>query len=147
MECISNIIQTHNISTLPKGHTVTYHHRFEQESCSMVQSRPAHEAHLQQGSTNPEYKSTQQDLTKIRLIRLRNAGSGIQGIALAINKVLLRKSFLTRFYISTNKTSSRSYIKLTWSIMRSWNSISTSFSNLTQVPFIYYDDEQWVESP
>ena len=52
----------------------------------MVQSRPAHEAHLQQGSTNPEYKSTQQDLTEVKLIRLRNAGSGIQGMALAIIK-------------------------------------------------------------
>ena len=26
------------------------------------------------GSTNPEYKSTQQDLTEIKLIELRNAG-------------------------------------------------------------------------
>ena len=67
----------------------------------MVQNRPAHEAHLQQGSTNPEYKSTQQDLTEIKLRRLRNAGSGIQGMALAIIKVLLRKSSLTRFFIST----------------------------------------------
>ena len=71
----------------------------------MVQDRPAHEAHLQQGSMNPEYKSTQQDLTKIKLIRLRNAGSGIQGKALAINKVLLRKSSLTRLFLSTFKTS------------------------------------------
>ena len=47
-----------------------------------VQSRPAHEAHLQQGLTNPEYKNTQQDLTEIRTDKLRNAGSGIQGIAL-----------------------------------------------------------------
>ena len=31
----------------------------------MIQNRSAHEAHLQQGSTNPEYKSTQQDLTKV----------------------------------------------------------------------------------
>ena len=78
----------------------------------MVQDKPAHEAHLQQGLTNPEYKSTQQDLTKIRLIRLRNAGSGIQGIALAINKVLLRKSFLTRFFLSTFKSFSKSYMNL-----------------------------------
>ena len=54
----------------------------------MVQSRPTHEAHLQQGLTNPEYKSTQQDLTKIRTDKLRNAGSGIQGIALAMIKVI-----------------------------------------------------------
>ena len=47
------------------GHTFTYHHRPEQQSCSTVQDRPAHEAHLQQGLTNPEYKSTQQDLTEI----------------------------------------------------------------------------------
>ena len=58
----------------------------------MVQNRPAHEAHLQQGSTNPEYKSTQQDLTEILTDKLRNAGSGIQGIALTMIKVLLRKS-------------------------------------------------------
>ena len=32
----------------------------------MVQSRAAHEAHLQQGLTNPKYKSTQQDLTGIK---------------------------------------------------------------------------------
>ena len=32
----------------------------------MVQSRPAHGAHLQQGLTNPEYKSTQQDLTEVK---------------------------------------------------------------------------------
>ena len=31
----------------------------------MVQSKPAHEAYPQQGSTNPEYKSTQQDLTEV----------------------------------------------------------------------------------
>ena len=67
----------------------------------MIQNRSAHEAHLQQGSTNPEYKSTQQDLTEIKLRRLRNVGSGIQGIALTIIKVLLRKSFLTKFFIST----------------------------------------------
>ena len=48
----------------------------------MIQNRSAHEAHLQQGSTNPEYKSTQQDLTEILTDKLRNAGSGIQGIAL-----------------------------------------------------------------
>ena len=58
----------------------------------MIQNRSAHEPHLQQGSTNPEYKSTQQDLTEIELIELRNAGSGVQGMALAIIKVLLRKS-------------------------------------------------------
>ena len=62
----------------------------------MIQNRSAHEAHLQQGSTNPEYKSTQQDLTEIRIYKLRNAGSGIQGMALAIIKVLLRKSSLTK---------------------------------------------------
>ena len=72
----------------------------------MVQSRPAHEPHLQQGSTNPEYKSTQQDLTEIKKIdKLKNAGSGIQGMALTITKVLLRKSSLIKFFISTIKTS------------------------------------------
>ena len=35
----------------------------------MVQSKPAHEPHLQQGSTNPEYKSTQQDLTELETDR------------------------------------------------------------------------------
>ena len=44
---------------LPKGHTFTYRHRIEQQSCSTAQNRPAHKPHLQQGSTNPEYKSTQ----------------------------------------------------------------------------------------
>ena len=67
----------------------------------MVQDRPAHEAHLQQGLMNPEYKSTQQDLTEVKQKRLRNAVSGIQGKDLAINKVLLRKSSLTRFFLST----------------------------------------------
>ena len=71
----------------------------------MVQSRPAHEAHLQQGLMNPEYKSTQQDLPEIKLIELRNAGSGIQGMALAIIKVLLCKSFLIKFFTLTFKTS------------------------------------------
>ena len=71
----------------------------------MIQNRSAHEAHLQQGSTNPEYKSTQQDLTEIKLIELRNAGLGIQGMVLAIIKVILRKSSLTKFFISTVKTS------------------------------------------
>ena len=56
------------------------------------------------GSTNPEYKSTQQDLTEIRTDKLRNAGSGIQGMALAIIKVLLHKSSLTKFFTSTYKT-------------------------------------------
>ena len=60
---------------------------------------------MQQGSTNPEYKSTQQDLTEIRTDKLRNVGSGIQGMALTIIKVLLRKSSVTKFYISTFKTS------------------------------------------
>ena len=69
------------------------------------QDRPAHEAHLQQGSMNPEYKTTQQDLTKIKLKEFRNAGSGIQGMALAIIKVLMHKSSLTKFFISTFKTS------------------------------------------
>ena len=68
----------------------------EQQSCSTIQNRSAHEPHLQQGSTNPEYKSTQQDLTEIRTDKLRNAGSGIQGMALAIIKVILRKSFLIK---------------------------------------------------
>ena len=54
---------------------------------------------------NPEYKSTQQDLTEIKLIEHRNVGLGIQGMALAILKVLLRKSSLTKFFISTFKTS------------------------------------------
>ena len=38
-------------------------------------------------------KNTQQDLTEILTDKFRNAGSGIQGIALAIIKVILRKSF------------------------------------------------------
>ena len=59
-----------------------------------AQDRPAHEAHLQQGLMNPKYKSTQQDLTEVKLIRLRNASSGIQGMGLAIIKILLRKSSL-----------------------------------------------------
>ena len=61
----------------------------------MIQNRSAHEAHLQQGSTNHEYKSTQQDLTEIKTDKLMDVGSGIQGIALAIIEVLLRKSSLT----------------------------------------------------
>ena len=48
------------------GHTFTCHLLFEQPSCSTVQGRPAHEAHLQQGLMNPEYKSTQQDLIRIK---------------------------------------------------------------------------------
>ena len=89
---------------MPKGHTFTCHLRFEKPSCSTVQSKPAHEPHLQQGSTNPEYKSTQQDLTEIRTDKLRNAGSGIQDMALTIIKVILRKSSLTKFFIPTYKT-------------------------------------------
>ena len=69
----------------------------------MIQNRSAHEAHLQQGPTNPEYKSTQQDLTEIRTDKLRNAGLGIQGMALTITKVLLRKSSLTKFFTSKVK--------------------------------------------
>ena len=84
MELHYNIIQTHNWIALPKGHTLTYRHRIEQPSCNTAQNRPVHEAHLQQGSTNPKYKSTQQDLTKIKLIEHRNAGSGIQGMTLVI---------------------------------------------------------------
>ena len=68
-------------------------------------NRPAHEAHLQQGSTNPEYKSTQQDLTEVKTDKTQECRLGIQGMALAINKVLLRKSSLTRFFITTFKTS------------------------------------------
>ena len=44
------------------------------------------------GSTNLEYESTQQDLSEILIDKLSNAGSGIQGIALTMIKVLLRKS-------------------------------------------------------
>ena len=62
----------------------------------MIQNRSAHEAHLQQGSMNLEYKSTQQDLTEIRTDKLRNVGSGIQGMALAIIKVILRKNSLIK---------------------------------------------------
>ena len=40
---------------------------------------------------NPEYESTQQDLSEILTDKLSNAGSGIQGIALTMIKVLLRK--------------------------------------------------------
>ena len=54
------------------------------------------------GSTNPEYKSTQQDLTEITLRRLRNAGSGIQGMALAIIKVLLHKSSFNNIHYIEN---------------------------------------------
>ena len=68
----------------------------------MVQNRSAHEAHLQQGSTNPEYKSTQQDLTEILTDKLRNAGSGIQGIALTMIKVLLRKSSFNKILYIEN---------------------------------------------
>ena len=50
-------------------------------------------------------KSTQQDLTEIKLKRLRNAGSGIQGIALTIIKVLLRKSSFNKILYVNIKTS------------------------------------------
>ena len=46
-------------------------------------------------------------------------------MALAINKVLLRKSSLTRFFLSTLKPSSRSYMKLPWSVLRPWTSYQT----------------------
>ena len=60
-----NIYITHKINILPKDHTFTSHRQNERQSCSTIQNRSAHEAHLQQGSTNPEHKSTQQDLTEI----------------------------------------------------------------------------------
>ena len=104
MELHYNIIQTHNWIALPKGHAFTYRHRIEQQSCSTVQSIPAHEPHLQQGSMNPEYKSTQQDLTEIKIDRTQECSLGIQDMALAIIKVLLRKSSLTKFFTSTYKT-------------------------------------------
>ena len=50
-------------------------------------------------------KSTQQDLTEILTDKFRNAGSEIQGIALAIIKVILRKSSLTKFFVSIFKIS------------------------------------------
>ena len=61
---------------------------------------------------------------------------GIQGRALAIIKVLLRKSSLTKFFISTFKNFIRSYTKLTRSVLRSWNFVSNTFSNQPQVPVI-----------
>ena len=68
----------------------------------MIQNRSTHEAHLQQGSTNPEYKSTQQDLTEILTDKIRNSGSGIQGIALTMIKVLLRKSSFNKILYIEN---------------------------------------------
>ena len=68
----------------------------------MTQNRSAHEAHLQQGSTNPEYKSTQQDLTEILTDKLRNAGLGIQGIVLTMIKVLLHKSSFNKILYIEN---------------------------------------------
>ena len=87
---------------MPKDHTFTYRHQPEQQSCSTDQNRPTHEAHLQQGSTNPEYKSTQQDLSEILTDKLSNAGSGIQGIALTMIKVLLRKSSFNKILYIEN---------------------------------------------
>ncbi len=100
-----NIIQSTQLNCPAQGPHITYHQRTEQQSCSTIQNRSAHDPHLQQGSTNTDYKSTQQDLTEIKLIELRNAGSGIQGMVLAIIKVILRKSSLTKFFISTIETS------------------------------------------
>ena len=51
---------------------------------------------------NPKYKSTQQDLTEILTNKLRNAGSGIQGIALTRIKVLLRKSAFNKILYIEN---------------------------------------------
>ncbi|HVW99226.1 MAG TPA: hypothetical protein VHA52_02130, partial [Candidatus Babeliaceae bacterium] len=42
--------------TLPKGSHVTRRHSPSRPSCSTVQNRPAHEARLQQGLSNPEYE-------------------------------------------------------------------------------------------
>jgi hypothetical protein len=59
----------------------------------MVQNTPAHAVHLQQGFNNPEYKSTQQDLTDEK--RGEDSGmqaQGIQGKALARIKVFCRKA-------------------------------------------------------
>ena len=50
---------------------------------------------------------------------------GIQGMALAIIKVLLRKSSLTRFFLSTFKFFSKSYMNLPWSLLKSWTSYPT----------------------
>ena len=69
MEWHYNILHNTQISCPAQGHTFTYRHRTEQQSCSTIQNRSAHEPHLQQGSTNPEYKSTQQDLTEIKTDR------------------------------------------------------------------------------
>ena len=99
---IINIYITHKINILPKDHTFTSHRQNERQSCSTIQNRSAYEAHLQQGSTNPEYKSTQQDLTEILTDKLRNAGSGIQGIALTMIKVFLRKSSFNKILYIEN---------------------------------------------
>ena len=48
----------------------------------MVQDRPAHEAHLQQGLMNPEYKSTPQDLTEIKIEY--NSGMQAQGFKVGL---------------------------------------------------------------
>jgi hypothetical protein len=58
----------------------------------MVQNRPAHAVHLQQGSNNPKYKSTQQDLTNKK--GGEDSGmqaQGIHGKVLARIKVFCRK--------------------------------------------------------
>ena len=69
----------------------------------MIQNRSAHEAHLQQGSTNPEYKSTQQDLTEMKTDKTQECRLRASRYGLTIIKVLLRKSYLTKFFISIVK--------------------------------------------
>ena len=59
---------------------------------------------------------------------------GIQGRALTIIKVLLRKSSLTKFFNSTVKTSQEPYMNLPWSVMRSW----TSYQTLSQIQLKFY---------
>ena len=81
MEWHYNILQNTQISCPAQDHTSTYRHHKEQPLCSTIQNRSAHEPHLQQGSTNPEYKSPQQDLTEIRInntqeYRLRDSRYG-----------------------------------------------------------------------
>ena len=67
-------------------------------------------------------------------------------MALAIIKVLLRKSFLIKLFISTLKLHKIIY-KADTIRNEIMSFISNSFSNLTPVSVINYDDEQRVESP
>ena len=106
-----------------------------------MQHGPKQTCHLQQRSTNPEYKSTQQDLTRIKTEKTQECRLRDSRYGFSISQSSFVKKLFNKILVFQHLNFIRTIYESAMIRNEIMNFISNSFSNPAQVLVINYDDE------